>query len=310
MPTSGMLVIDKPAGMTSHDVVAAVRRRLKVRAGHTGTLDPQATGVLLVCLGTATRLARFLQDADKEYEGTIRFGWETDTYDADGEPLAEPVPVRELARDEVERAVGAFVGEIEQVPPAYSAKKLRGEPSYRRVRRGEEVAHAPVRVRVDAIEVLGVQAERLHLRVTCGSGTYVRTLAVDIGRALGCPAHLEALRRLRVGAFGLGEALDWSSAESMSNEEILARVLPPARVLEHWPAVIVDDAGSRAVCQGSVIEPRSVRQRFPGRAGEIVAGGGHGVWVRVLDEGGALLAAAEARPGGVIQPRVVVVTTG
>lgn len=304
-----MLVVDKPAGPTSHDVVARVRKKLGVKAGHTGTLDPQATGVLLVCVGTATRLARFLQHAGKSYECTIRFGWETDTYDAEGEPLSDPVPVPRLERAAVDAVVQRFVGEIDQVPPAYSAKKVRGQPSYRRVRRGEQVEHEPVRVRVDGIEVLGVEGDRLRLRVDCGPGTYVRTLAVDIGRALGCPAHLHSLRRTSVGAFDLGRALTLAEVERSDPRELIAELLAPAEMLADWPGVVVDRSGVQALRHGAVVEPRYVLERLPGSTGDLLTGGGDGGWVRVLDGEGALLAAAEARPGGVLQPRVVIAAT-
>lgn len=307
---SGMLIVDKPAGPTSHDVVARVRKRLSVKAGHTGTLDPQATGVLLVCLGGATRLVRFLQHADKSYECTVRFGWETDTYDAEGEPVGEPVAVTEPSRERVTEVVAAFVGDVEQVPPVYSAKKIRGEPSYRRVRRGEEVEHEPVRVRIDAIEVLEVQADRVRLRVDCGPGTYVRTLAVDIGRKLGCPAHLHALRRTRVGRFGLERAVELDRIEALDREELQAMLVPPAEMLADWPGVVVDRVGVQALQHGSMVEPGFVLQRLPGSEGARLTGGPEGSWVRVLDRNGDLLAAAEARPGGVLQPRVVIAGAG
>lgn len=301
----GMLVIDKPAGLTSHDVVARVRRALGVKAGHTGTLDPQATGVLLVCLGRATRLVRFLQHADKVYDCTIRFGWETDTYDADGEPVAEPAEVPEFEPDRIRQVVGRFVGEIDQVPPDYSAKKIRGQPSYRRVRRGEEVEHDPVPVRIDAIDLLALEGDTLRLRVECGPGVYVRTLAVDIGRALDCPAHLAGLRRLRVGRFDLDDALDGARLEDGDRAGLAAAVLDPAQMLADWPAVVIDEDGRRMLANGGVVEPRCIRQRIAGAREDPVATASHGVWVRVLDDTDRMLAAAEARPGGVIQPRIV-----
>lgn len=301
----GMLVIDKPAGSTSHDVVARVRRRLGSKAGHTGTLDPQATGVLLVCLGKATRLVRFLQHADKVYECTVRFGWETDTYDADGQPLAEPVDVPELDPERLREVLGDFIGEIDQVPPVYSAKKVRGQPSYRRVRRGEEVEHEAVPVRIDAIELLEVGDDTVRLRVHCGPGMYVRTLAVDLGRALGCPAHLSELRRLSVGSFTLEGAVEGDRLDDLDREELERAVLPPEHMLGGWPAVEVDADGLEMLRNGGVVEPRCITRRIAGEAASPVATASHGVWVRVLDRQGRMLAAGEARPGGVIQPRIV-----
>lgn len=307
----GLVVVDKPSGPTSHDVVAAVRRRLGVKAGHAGTLDPQATGVLLVCVGAATRLARFLQRHDKVYVATVRLGWATTTYDAEGEPLADPVAPPPLDEGRVRRALDAFVGEIEQVPPAYSAKKMRGVPAYRRARRGEGVEPDPIRVVVHDSELLSLEPERLRLRIHCGAGTYVRTLAHDLGRRLGCPAHLEALRRERSGPFGLAGAVEGASVGDMPVERLHAAVLPPAEMLPGWPAGVVDEAGARAVAHGNVVEPALVVRRLAGEAGrEWPAGAAddEGPWVRILAESGDLLAAAEVRPGGVLQPRVVLVS--
>lgn len=303
-----MLVVNKPAGPTSHDVVSVVRKHLGTKAGHTGTLDPQATGVLLVCVGTATRLVRFLQHADKSYECTVHFGWETDTYDADGEPLGEPMAVPALDPARVAAVIGRFVGEIDQVPPVYSAKKIRGQPSYRRVRRGEEVEHEPVRVRIDALELLDVERDRVRLRVDCGPGTYVRTLAVDIGREMGFPAHLHSLRRTRVGRFGLETALTLEQLQQQTAEQIERQLVPPPEMLADWPGVVVDRAGAQALRHGGVVEPRYVIERLSGTGGARLTGGAEGSWVRVLDGDGAMLAAAEARPGGVLQPRVVMAT--
>lgn len=301
----GMLVADKPAGVTSHDVVAKVRHRLRCRAGHTGTLDPQATGVLLLCLGRATRLARFLQSQDKLYECGIRFGWATDTYDSEGEMVGDRVPVPAFEPQRMAAVLQSFVGEIQQVPPAYSAKKIRGQPAYKRVRRGEVVVHEAVPVQVYSMEQIDHQADTLRLRVHCGSGTYVRTLAHDLGAALGCPAHLAALRRLRVGQFDLSGALGWEALDSGPVEDIEARVLPAAAMVHDWPGVVVDRVGLEILRNGGVLEPHCIVERVPGSGAAItrrLAG-----WVRVLDNEAQLLAAAELLPGGMLQPRVVLV---
>lgn len=302
---AGLLVVDKPGGKTSHDVVEEVRRRLRARAGHAGTLDPQATGVLLVCTGAATRLAQFLQDHDKVYQGVVRLGWATDTYDAQGEPLAEPVEPPQLEQREVARQLEQFVGEIEQVPPAYSAKKVRGEPAYRRVRRGERVQPEPVRVTIHEIELLGVEGGEIRLRLRCGAGTYVRTLARDLGEALGCPSHLAGLRRLRSGPFGVDAAITWDELVSSEAEALEARLVPPAEMLPEWPAAVVDAHGSKLVAHGGVVEPASIVERRAGSSGELPSYAPDNRWARVLDGAGRMLAAAELLPGGVLQPRVV-----
>ena len=303
---SGMLVVDKPAGCTSHDVVVAVRRRLKVRTGHTGTLDPQATGVLLICLGRSTRLARFLQEEDKQYLCSVRFGWATDTYDGDGEPVGDRVPVPPFDRGEVARVLSQFVGELDQVPPVYSAKKIRGQPAYRRARRGETVVHDPVRVVVHAIDLLNLDSERLQLRVRCGAGTYVRTLAHEIGLALGCPSHLESLRRERAGGFGLDHAIAWKDLLETEPELLRERLVRPAEMLPAWPRAVVRPEGLKLLRNGGVLEPRHLVQRVQMRKG---AGGtaADGNWFAVVNPSGEMVATAQFLPGGLLQPRVVLI---
>ena len=303
---AGLLVVDKPAGPTSHDVVKRVRARLQARAGHSGTLDPQATGVLLVCVGAATRLSKFLQAHDKVYEGEVRLGWATDTFDAEGEATTEIRQPPELSEGLVEATLQDFVGELDQVPPVYSAKKIRGEPSYRRARRGEEVTPKAVPVRVHSIRLLALEGDRIHVRVHCGAGTYVRTLANDLGQAVGCPAHLAALRRLSSGPFGVEEALPWDDLEQGTGADVAARILPPEEMLPEWPAVVVNEEGVARVAHGGVLEPNCIVDRREGSGGrsalELKDGGG---WIRVLEAHGHMLAAAELNPGGVLQPRVV-----
>lgn len=207
----GLLLIDKEPGLTSHDVVQRARRLLRQKKiGHCGTLDPDATGLLLLTLGTATRLTRFLIRAPKVYCGVIRFGVVTDTYDASGRVLSEApaAAVAALQRDEVTRAMRAFVGPIEQRPPAYSAKKVKGVKFYELARRGEEVPEEPKEITVYELEATGDLVDgRLEFRLACSSGTYARALAHDLGAALGTGAHLAELRRVQVGSFRVEQAL-------------------------------------------------------------------------------------------------------
>ena len=301
----GMLVVDKPAGMTSHDVVLRVRRTLGGKVGHTGTLDPQATGVLVLCLGTATRLTRFLQHQDKAYDCLVRFGQATDTYDAEGEPVGEAVAVDGLEADRVEAALERFRGTFEQVPPAYSAKKVRGQAAYKRARRGETVELKPVEVKVDELVLRGIEGDSVRLHVACGSGFYVRTLAHELGQALGIPAHLAGLRRVRVGPIELDRATAWSVVESGDADALIDALVPAGEMLPDWPAVVLNDRGLETLAHGGVVEPRMVAERVAGAGGLAVAAAGPGGWVRGLDADGRMIAALEVLPGGMLQPRIV-----
>src|SRR5215208_3599894 len=204
---SGILVVDKPVGWTSFDVVAFVRRRSGVkRVGHAGTLDPAATGVLTLLMGTATRLTEYLVDAGKAYRATVELGIETDTYDRDGTVVVER-DASGVTRAQIDGALKAFRGEVWQVPPVYSAIKRAGEASYKAARRGDDVTMAPRIVRIDDITVVTYEPPFLTLDVACGKGFYVRSLAHDLGAALGVGATLSALRRTRVGAFDVDGAV-------------------------------------------------------------------------------------------------------
>ena len=203
---NAVLIIDKPAGMTSHDVVNRVRRILNQRSvGHLGTLDPMATGVLPIVIGNFTRLAQFYVSSEKTYEGTVRFGFCTDTYDAEGEPTTDPKDVS-LSTDELESAVAKFRGLIEQEPPPFSAKKIKGVPAYKLARKQKEVHINPVQVEIKQLEVLGVDVDRMRFRARVSSGTYMRSVANDLGKALGCGAHLEILRRTAAAEFTIAES--------------------------------------------------------------------------------------------------------
>jgi len=203
---NGVLIIDKPAGLTSHDVVNRARRILGERSiGHLGTLDPMATGVLPLVTGNLTRLAQFYVASEKVYEGTIRFGFSTDTYDAEGEPTSEQEAVA-LQQDQLDSLAAKFRGVIEQTPPPFSAKKIKGVPAYKLARKQKEVVLQPVQVEIKEFEILTVEAECAQFRARVASGTYMRSVAHDLGRQLGCGAHLASLRRTAVAEFTLDDA--------------------------------------------------------------------------------------------------------
>jgi tRNA pseudouridine55 synthase len=205
---NGVLVIDKPAGITSHDVVARVRRALGTRrVGHTGTLDPFATGVMAVLVGNATRLAQFLDKDEKEYVAEMQFGFETDTGDRTGNPKPDSQTERRANRDEIERVLTKFTGEIEQTPPMYSAKKVAGKKLYELARAGKEVERKGVPVTIRELELLDYNGDWARLRVVCSAGTYIRTIAEDIARAAGSAAHLTELRRIRSGRFDIANSV-------------------------------------------------------------------------------------------------------
>jgi tRNA pseudouridine55 synthase len=248
MTTHGVVVVDKPPAWTSHDVVAKLRKVYRQRrVGHAGTLDPDATGVLLVGLGRATRLLRFLQDAGKGYRGTIVFGVSTTTLDASGEVVdRHPMPID---RTDVEGVLTAFVGEIEQLPPMVSAVKIGGRRLHELARRGEDVERAPRRVRVDRLDIEAFEAgpyPTAIIAVECSSGTYVRSLAADIGARLGGIAHLADLRRLHIGSFTLDEARTLDAIEARPD----AAVLPPLAAVRDLEQVSVDAEQARAVAHG------------------------------------------------------------
>jgi tRNA pseudouridine55 synthase len=250
---SGVIVIDKAAGVTSFDVVARVRRRLGVRrAGHAGTLDPDATGVLPVLLGEATKLMPYLAEHDKDYRAVVRLGVRTDTQDLSGRVLSE-TPVPDFARESVADAARSFVGRIRQTPPMYSALHHEGRRLYELAREGVEVPRAPREVVVRTIEIEEVRGARVTIRVVCGKGTYVRTLAADLGDALGVGAAVEQLRRCRVGPFSLEDAVPWTTLETAPGAELRARILAPAAALAGWAEARLDDAQATAFCHGQAV---------------------------------------------------------
>ena len=246
----GVLIAEKGPGLTSFQVVAHLRRVLRVpKVGHGGTLDPMATGVLPILLGEATKLTPYLQAQDKEYVATIRLGVTTDTLDVTGRVLTEqPVPALGVAA--IRATLARFEGEIDQVPPMFSALHAGGRRLHELARAGIEVPRAPRRVRIDAIELLDWTPPLMRLRVACGKGTYIRSLAADLGAVFGCGARLEALERTRVGAFTLADAVPWSALRDGDAAALGARVLPPDLVVAHLPAVRLDPAAADRLRRG------------------------------------------------------------
>jgi tRNA pseudouridine55 synthase len=293
-PLDGVLVIDKPRGPTSHDVVAAVRRALGVsRVGHAGTLDPMATGVLPLLLGRATRLAQFLSAARKTYTATVRFGWATDTCDAMGAPLGDGgegvTPDPDRLRDALER----FTGDLHQRPPAFSAKKVQGRRSYELARRDRAVELPPVPVTVHELTLERVEGDLATMHVTASAGFYVRSLARDLGEALGTGAHLAALRRTASGEFTIEAALALEHA--LADPDAARRAIRPLHdLLLDCPAVRLTRTEVEAVRHG-----RDVAAAEPGARAF-----GTGA-VRLLAPDGALVAIARIRSPGVLHPAVV-----
>jgi tRNA pseudouridine55 synthase len=248
----GLLVIDKPVGPTSHDVVARMRRVLgERRIGHTGTLDPNASGVLPLVIGRATRLAKFLSGANKTYEAVVHFGVATDTYDAEGAPIGAAWAGPPPAREDIERALAGFRGTFMQQPPAYSAKKVDGERSYKtaRANRPARPALPAVSVTVYGLEVVTIEAEAVTLRVESSAGFYVRSLAHDLGARLGVGAHLSALRRTASAGLTLDDAMPLEFAER-SREDALDAVRPMESMLPHLGAVVLTDEGLLCAIHG------------------------------------------------------------
>ncbi len=294
---AGVLVVDKPAGPTSFEVVKRVRRALRAeKAGHAGTLDPAATGVLAVCVGEAVKLQHWLADGDKAYDATIAFGASTSTEDAEGEVVARG-DASAVTAGALADALPRFVGEISQVPPMYSAVRVAGRRLHEAARAGEDVERAPRTVRVHAIDVLDVAPPSgdglvlARVRVRCGKGTYVRTLAADLGRALGVPAHLATLRRIEASGFGVADAIALEQIEALGRTDpaaLRARLVPLAAALRTFPAVTVDAAEARALAQG-----KPLRREAP-----------PGPLVRAIGPGERLVAVCSAGPAGVKPVRV------
>jgi tRNA pseudouridine55 synthase len=288
LPIDGVLLLDKPRGMTSNQALQTAKRLLNAcKAGHTGSLDPLATGLLPLAFGDATRISQFLLDADKRYRAVLRLGVNTTTFDAEGEVTRER-PVR-LTPREVQRALEPFVGSIEQVPPMYSAIKIGGATLYKLARAGIEIEREARPVMIHALELVSLEDARLELDVHCSKGTYIRTLAHDLGEALGCGAHIEELRRTAVGGLSVESAVGLEALEQMPDHEArVHRLLPMDAVLGHIPPVHLTHLAAQYLRQGQAVSAR------------------HGLspgWVRLYEEADTFLGMGEVLDDGRVAPR-------
>jgi tRNA pseudouridine55 synthase len=290
----GVIVVDKPEGWTSHDVVGKLRRIAKTkRVGHLGTLDPIATGVLPLIVDKATRLAQFYTRSDKIYEAVVHFGYATDTYDRGGTPTTPAVEVS-LDREDLERRLEQFRGELMQVPPPVSAKKVDGVRAYKLARQNVPVELAPVPVEIYRLELLEVRGTEAVIRAHCSGGTYMRSIAHDLGKAMGCGAHLRDLRRTASGEFRIEQARTIPQLEELAAEDRLAEALvPAAELLPDFPAVHVDDAVVNHIRQGRNFPVSPFRTQKPGR------------YVKAVSRGGDLVAIGEAVLPNLYHPAVV-----
>jgi tRNA pseudouridine55 synthase len=286
-----VLNLDKPGGMTSRDVVDRVTRPLRgVKVGHAGTLDPLATGVLVVCVGSATRLIEYVQRSGKSYRTVVRLGARSDTLDADGQIEVEPDPLIPTEA-ELRSALSRQVGTIDQIPPQYSALKVAGRRAYDLARAGQAVALEARPVVIERIELVRYEWPRVEFTVDCGSGTYIRSIARDLGEALGCGGLVEVLVRTRIGRFLQSEAID---PLTLTVETIEANLRPPLEALDGVPRIVLDADQVALVLQGKGLDPTRV-ENGAGLAGEVA----------LLGPDFGLVAIAEATPGGAIQPRKV-----
>ncbi len=274
---SGVLVVDKPVGLTSHDVVQIIRKGTNIRrAGHTGTLDPRASGVLVVLIGPAVRLSEYVSASDKRYQAVIRLGETTDTYDSEGR-VTSTSPV-EISEEQFVEALQQFVGEIEQVPPPYSAVKVQGRRAYEMAREGEEVDLQPRKIKVYSLELLEWAPPEAVIDIHCSSGTYIRSLANDLGKVLGCGAHLVGLRRTRSGRFTLRDAVPLRKLrEAFENGTWYQYLIPAAEALADWPAIELDHEQVELIRHGH----------------RIIGQPGIGKMVRAINEQGELVALLE-----------------
>jgi tRNA pseudouridine55 synthase len=262
----GVIVVDKPAGWTSHDVVNKVRRIASTkRVGHLGTLDPMATGVLPLVIDRATRLAQFYTRSPKIYEGVVRFGWSTDTYDGEGVATSEKVAPA-FDADTIERYLESFRGELLQTPPPVSAKRVGGRRAYELARKSIAVELEPVKVEIYELTVLGIEGADVRLRAHCSGGTYMRSIAHELGRMAGCGAHLAELRRLSSGEFEIAQARTIPQLESLAaDERLLDALVPAAQMLPGFPTVFVDDLVAGQIRNGRNFPASPFRPQGPSR---------------------------------------------
>jgi tRNA pseudouridine55 synthase len=306
---NGVLVIDKPAGPTSHDVVARVRKALGTRRiGHTGTLDPLATGVLPLVIGTATRLASLLSGGEKEYVAGIRLGLATETYDAAGRDGVPPPPPPGVTAADVEVVLEDFRGTFEQAPPPYSAKKIDGIRAYKLARKRTPVQPPAVRVTVHQLAIENCSDGLVVIRVRASAGFYVRSLAHDFGQKLGCGGHLETLRRVRAGPFVEQDSVTLSAVERERGDAV-RWLVPPERLLPDIPAVVLSDRDRERVTHGADVAPApSLVEGSADADPRPVVGADLTLnRRRLFDTSGRLVALAEVRPGGVLHPLIVLV---
>jgi tRNA pseudouridine55 synthase len=295
-----LFLLDKPEGLTSHDVVERVRAATGVsRIGHSGTLDPMATGLLLLCAGGAARLQGFFTLMDKSYAGTIRLGRATATYDREGEPVGTDRDSGAVTAAAIEAAAAPFRGEFLQSPPPYSAKKIGGRRFYEMARRGESVPSIPKKVRVTELSFGPLEEGRLPFSIACSSGTYIRSIANDLGERLACGAHLETLRRTRIGAFDVREAVTLESFEALPASERLAvpHAVPLNRVPFPFPRIQLASLEAWKIRRGQAVPARGIDAR-------------EGDWVTLLGPSNDMLALGQVNPIGdrgvaLIRPRIV-----
>jgi len=287
---NGLLIVDKPSGMTSHDVVSIVRRATGEKSiGHLGTLDPMATVVLPLLLGKYTRLAQFFGQAEKSYTGTIRFGFATDTFDAEGEAAGEPVALG-LGLEELRGLAKHFDGAMNQMPPVFSAKKIGGVPAHKLARAGKDVPVKPARITIHSFELTGLDGDVAGFAMSVSAGGYVRSVAHELGQMAGCGAHLASLRRTQAGVFGLAQSIPLEELKRMSVEEIEARMPHPRSLLPEMPSVMVDEQTAGKIRNGMQVNVPEFSDA---------------VLVKVFSGPRELLCVAKRVAGTLVQPIVV-----
>ena len=287
----GVLLLDKPSGMTSNAALQCAKRLLNAaKAGHTGTLDPMATGLLPLTFGEATKFSQILLDADKSYEATLRLGVETDTGDAEGMVVTEAPVAVDVA--DIERALLRFTGSIEQVPPMYSALKRDGKPLYEYARAGVEIERAPRQVRIHALDLVEAFGDTIRIQVDCSKGTYIRTLAADVGRTLGCGAHLVALRRTRIGPFDVRQAVALAALEAAGMDERTGFLEASDLLVLHLPQMNLDGERACVIRQGRVLD----------------VGGDNVGLVRLYDRD-RFLGLGELQPDGKLSPKRLIASS-